>query len=185
MLGSGWYRLPCGAAVLVDEDGAPLQVCDLGTVTLDIDDGVFAGDVDFLEMLTDDLRDVGFEVFLDDWWPASEELRSSLALALDQDELAERAAFAADVLRVESSAPSTPPLQAVVGMPGIKVDCCGAFVVERQADGRARELPLREHDGVLEVELDGTTWCVDELVRRAWDGEDHDGEARDEGRPVP
>lgn len=180
MLGSGWHRLPCGAAVLVDEDGQPLRVCDLGTVTLDIDEGVFAGDVDFLDVLAEDLRDVGFEVMLDDWTSASEALRTSVALALGDEEIAERAAFVAEVLRVERSGSSTPPTRAVAGLPGIEVDRSGTFVV-RRADGRGEELLLRESAGELEVELDGETWCVDELVRRAWD----EDEAADAGRRAP
>lgn len=107
MLGSGWHRLPCGAAVLVDEDLLPARVCDLGVVTLDIDEGLFAGDEDFLDVLADDLRAVGFEVVLDDWASASEALRTTVALALGDDELAERAASVADVLRAEPSASST------------------------------------------------------------------------------
>lgn len=107
MLGSGWHRLPCGAAVLVDDDGQAARVCDLGVVTLDIDEGLFAGDEDFLEVLTDDLRAVGFEVVLDDWAAASEALRTTVALALGDEEIAERAASVADVLRAERSGSST------------------------------------------------------------------------------
>ncbi|MCX4244231.1 hypothetical protein [Paraliomyxa miuraensis] len=188
MLGSGWHRLPCGAAVRVDEVGQPLQVCDLGTATLEFDYGVFAGDQDFLDALADDLRDLGFEVVLDDWESASDALRSSLVLALGDDELEERAASAADVLRVEPTNASTPPTRVVPGLPGradVEVDRYGAFVVERGADGRRRELPLREHGGVLEVELDGVTWCVDELVRRAWDDTLVELARVDEGRSLP
>ena len=112
MLGSGWHRLRCGAAVLVDEDGQPVRVCDLGVVTLDIDEGVFAGDRDFLDVLDDDLRALGFEVVLDDWSSASEGLRTTVALALGDDELAERAASVADVLRAVTSGSSASPMEA-------------------------------------------------------------------------
>src|SRR5690606_36463708 len=195
MLGNGWHRLPCGAAVLVNEDDQPLRVCDLGTVTLDIDEGVFAGDGDFRDVLGDDLRDLGFEVFLDDWVLASAELRSALAAELDDDRLAERAAFAADVLRAEPSSSTDSPTRPVPGLrefgqPDVEVDRYGAFVVERDADGGSRELLLRESGGVLEVVLDGVTWCVDELVRRAWDDEPgelepNELEPADEGRAWP
>lgn len=181
---SGWHRLPCGAAVLMDEDGQPIQVCDLGTATLDIDDGVFAGDSCFMDILADDLREQGWEVVLDDWVPASYELRAALSVELDDDRLAERAAHAADVLRAEPAAPSTPPRRPVPGMPGIEVDRYGSFVVEQQASERVHELPLEESDGVLVVELGGQSWCVDELVRRAWDDEEVPS-AWDEGRPSP
>lgn len=170
MLGSGWHRLPCGAAVLMDEDGQPIQVCDLGTVTLDIDEGIFAGDANFLDMLADDLRDLGWEVVLGLWVPSSYDLRAALSLELSNDDLAERAAHVADVLGAEAATPSTPPRRPVRGMPGVEVDRCGAFVVRRGSDGRAHELPLHDSTGILEVELDGDRWCVDELVRRAWEG---------------
>lgn len=184
MLGSGWHRLSCGAAVLVDEDDQPVQVCDLGTVTLDIDESVFAGDQEFSDMLMDELRELGWEVLLDSWVPATDELRSALALELDDDRLAEQAAHSADVLHTEAAAPSTPPLRPVPGLPGIEVDSCGSVVVQCLDGERIRKLPLQESGGVLEVEVDGETWCVDELVRRAWD-DDPSAALLDEGRAWP
>lgn len=184
MVGSGWHRLSCGAAVLTDEDGQPIQVCDLGTVTLDIDDGVFAGDATFGDMLADDLRDRGWDVMLGSWVPASDDLRRALSLELGDDRLAERAAHVAEVLGGEPTGPSTPPLRPVPGMHGIEVDRYGVFVVQRLFDDHARELLLRESSGALEVELDGVTWCVDELVRRAWD-DDEPAPAWIEGRAWP
>ena len=180
MVVSGWHRLPCGAAVLVDDDGQPAQVCDLGTATLDIDDGIFAGDACFGDMLADDLRDLGWDVVLGPWTPVPDDLRTALALALGDERLVDRAAHAADVLGSESSGPSTPPRRPVPGMPDIEVDRYGSFVVQRLSNHRARELPLWESGGVLEVEVHEEIWCVDELVRRAWD--DGVSWAHDEGR---
>ncbi|MEX1362687.1 MAG: hypothetical protein AB1Z98_06140, partial [Nannocystaceae bacterium] len=168
LVGSGWNRLPCGAAVLADEDGQPVQVCDLGMATLDIDEGVFAGDQEFADMLADELSALGWSVMLDTWEPTDEALRCALALALDDDGLGERASFVADVLRSEPVAPATPPLREVPGLEGVLVDRYGAFVVRCEGAGQ-RELPMTESGGVLEVEVDGQVWCVDELTRRAWD----------------
>ncbi|MEM9461549.1 MAG: hypothetical protein AAGF11_45715, partial [Myxococcota bacterium] len=122
MLGSGWHRLSCGAAVLMDEDGQPIQVCDLGTVTLDIDEGIFAGDASFLDMLADDLRELGWEVVLGLWEPSSYDLRAALSLELSDDDLAERAAHVADVLGSEAVAPSTPPRRSRSDGPALKRD---------------------------------------------------------------
>ncbi|MCH9681566.1 MAG: hypothetical protein K0V04_09045 [Deltaproteobacteria bacterium] len=85
--------------------GRPLQVTDLGIATLDISDGLFAGDDDFVESLESDLVGLGWDVLLGPWLPATASLRSGLSLSFDDDALAEKAASVADVVRAVADDP--------------------------------------------------------------------------------
>ncbi len=94
-----WQRLPRGGAVLVFE-GRPLQVTDLGLATLDIGQGIFAGDDRFGYLIEDGLLSRGWDAVLGRWTPASDVLRRGIAVHLDDDSIASRALCVADVVGV-------------------------------------------------------------------------------------
>ncbi|MCH9682713.1 MAG: hypothetical protein K0V04_14860 [Deltaproteobacteria bacterium] len=94
-----WQRLSHGGAVLVFE-GRPVQVIDLGLATLDIGQGVFAGDDRFGYAIEGDLLGRGWDVLLGRWSPASDVLRLGIARQLDDHTIAYRALSVADVVGV-------------------------------------------------------------------------------------
>ncbi|MCH9682615.1 MAG: hypothetical protein K0V04_14360 [Deltaproteobacteria bacterium] len=94
-----WQRLPRGGAVLVFE-GRPVQVTDLGLATLDIGQGVFAGDDRFAYTIEDGLLAQGWDALLGRWEPASDVLRRGIALHLGDDAIADTPLCVADVVGV-------------------------------------------------------------------------------------
>lgn len=161
----GWHPLSCGVAVLV-ADNQPLIVCDLGRATLPTEDPVFIGDLNFLDVLTDELRECGWEVVLDDWLAVDHDLRTSVVLSFGEDVFHERPAHYADVAQALSVSLSD-SLREVPGV-GVLVDRHGATAVHEATDGTRTPLPLRYCGADIEVVINGDTWCMDDLVRRAW-----------------